>query len=200
MNDRGILATYLMSPLSKITNPENTSQYKIVKHHNSNRVSDLLIKNTIPITLYNKLLRFLDTRKEFQLKGDLLKTITNENYNVDHASLTDKKILYDFAKGMNFDLKAIGKISTRDRTLIKLLKSPCLRVSASGVLRKIFLSSNPFELCGRLKVLLQQKQAGINSDRINQKIVAIVDKLLEYKCICKKQHKQLLIKGNLVHK
>ena len=24
MNDRGILATYLMSPLSKITNPENT--------------------------------------------------------------------------------------------------------------------------------------------------------------------------------
>ena len=27
MNDRGILATYLMSPLSKITNPENTSQF-----------------------------------------------------------------------------------------------------------------------------------------------------------------------------
>ena len=53
MNDRGRLATYLMSPLSKITNHENTSQYKIVKDHNSNRVSDLLIKNTIPITLYN---------------------------------------------------------------------------------------------------------------------------------------------------
>ena len=27
MNDRGILATYLMSPLSKITNPENSSQF-----------------------------------------------------------------------------------------------------------------------------------------------------------------------------
>ena len=27
MNDRGILASYLMSPLSKITNPENTSQF-----------------------------------------------------------------------------------------------------------------------------------------------------------------------------
>ena len=52
MNDRGILATYLMSPLSKITNPENTSQFKLVKDSSSNRVNDL-IHNTIPITLYN---------------------------------------------------------------------------------------------------------------------------------------------------
>ena len=51
MNDRCILASYSMSPLSKITNPEHTSQFKLVKDHNSNRVNDLLIKNTIPITL-----------------------------------------------------------------------------------------------------------------------------------------------------
>ena len=31
MNDRGILASYLMSPLSKITNLENTTQVKLVK-------------------------------------------------------------------------------------------------------------------------------------------------------------------------
>ena len=29
MNDRGRLATYLMSPPSKITNPENLSQFKL---------------------------------------------------------------------------------------------------------------------------------------------------------------------------
>ena len=51
INDRGILATYLMSPLSRITNPENTTQFKLVKDSNSNRVKDLLINNTIPITL-----------------------------------------------------------------------------------------------------------------------------------------------------
>ena len=34
MNDRGILATYLMSALSKITNPENTSQFILAKDHN----------------------------------------------------------------------------------------------------------------------------------------------------------------------
>ena len=63
--------------------------------------------------------------------------------------------MYDFAKEMNFDLKAIGKKSTRDRTLIKLLKSPGLMVSASGVSKTIFSSSDPDELCDRLKLLLQ---------------------------------------------
>ena len=55
MNDRGILASYLMSPLSKIINLENSTQFKLVKDSCSNRVNDLLIHNTIPITLYNNL-------------------------------------------------------------------------------------------------------------------------------------------------
>ena len=71
--------------------------------------------------------------------------------------------------------------------------------SASGVSKTISLASAPDEVCDRLKLLLQEKRAGNNSDIINQEIVAIVDKLLEHKCISKKQHKQLLIKYNLLH-
>ena len=200
MNDRGIITSYLISPLAKIFNPENSTQFKLVKDSGSSRVNDLLIHNSIPITLYNNLLTFRDTGKEFELKGDLLKMITNNNYNVDHASLADKKLMYDFAKEMHFDMKAVGKKSTRDKTLIKLLKSPGLMVFASGVSKTIFLSSDPDELCDRLKLLLQEKHAGNNSDIINDEIVAIVDKLLEYGCISKKQHKQILIKCNLLNK
>ena len=72
-------------------------------------------------------------------------------------------------------------------------------VSASGVSKTRFLSTDPDELCDRLNLLLQEKQAGSNSDIINAEIVAIVDKLSEYKCISKKQHKQILIKCNLLH-
>ena len=198
MNERSILATYLMSPLSKITNPENASQFKLVKNFNSNRVIDLKINKTVPITLYNKMLTFRDTAKEFELKGDLLKRITNKNYNVDLASLPDIKLMYDFAKEMNFDAKALGKKSTRDRTLLKLLKSPGLMISASGVSKTIFLSSDPDELCNRIKLLVQEKHVGNSSDIINQEVVAIVDKFLEYKCISKKQHKQILLKCNLL--
>ena len=194
MNDRGILASYLMTPLSKITNPENTSQFKLVKDQNSNRVNDLLIKNTIPINLHNNFLTFRDTGKVFELKGDLLKMITNKNYNVNLASLQDKKLMYDFAEEMNFDTKAQGRKSTRHNTLIRLLKSPA--IMGSGKTTK-HLSENPDELCDRLKLLLQEIQAGNNSDIIMEEIIAIVDKLLEYKCTSKKQHKQTLIKYNL---
>ena len=90
MNDRGILPTYLMCLLSKVTYPENTTQFKIVKDQSSNRVNDLLIKSKIPITL-NDNLTFRDTGKVFELKGDLLKITTNKNYNIDLSSLWVKK-------------------------------------------------------------------------------------------------------------
>ena len=92
---------------------------------------------------------------------------------------------------MNFHLKAIGKKSTRGRTLIKVLKSPGFLVSASGVSKTFFSSSDPDELCNKLKLLLQEKHAANNSNISNEDNVARVDKLLEYKCISKKQHKQL---------
>ena len=153
MNDRGILAIYLMSPLSKITKAENTTQFKLVKDSSSNRFNDLLIKNTILITLHDNLLTFRDTGKVFELK-DLLQMITNKNYNVDLASLADKKLMYDFAKEMHFDVRVIGNKSTPDRTLIKLLKSPAIMVSGIST---VFLPSNADELCERLKLFFQER-------------------------------------------
>ena len=99
-----------MSSLAKITNPENSTEFKLVKDSSYNRKNDLLIKNTIPITLHENLLTFRDSSKVFDLNGDVLEMITNENYNVDLAKLSDKKLMYDFAKELNFDskLKAIN--------------------------------------------------------------------------------------------
>ena len=37
MNDRCIIASYLMSPSSKIANPEHTSHYKLAKNSGSKR-------------------------------------------------------------------------------------------------------------------------------------------------------------------
>ena len=115
MNDRGIISRYFLSLLSKIKNPENTSQFKLVKVFSSNTGNSLLVHNTLPVTLYDNFLTFRDTGKIFELNGDLLKMITYKNYNVDLASLSDKKLLYDFAKEMYFDVKARGIKSTRYR-------------------------------------------------------------------------------------
>ena len=119
------------------------------------------------------------------------------DFNVSHSNPKDQKINYEFGKEMCFNIKQKGRKSVRDRSLIKLLESPA--IMSSGIPNIIILSSNPDELCNRLKLILQEKQAGNNSDRINEEIIAIVDKLLEYKCTSKKQHKQILTKCNLLH-
>ena len=62
-------------------------------------------------------------------------------------------------------MKYQGRKSTRDRTLINLLKSPA--IIASGISNITILSSDPDELSDRLKLLLQEKQDGNNSNIFN---------------------------------
>ena len=90
---------------------------------------------------------------------------------------------------MKFDIKNVGRKSPRDSSILELLKSPAIMASRFST---IFLSSDPSELRHRLKLLLQEDQAGNNSNIIsNQEIIAIIDTLLEYKCITPTQHKKL---------
>ena len=196
MNDKGLISPYLASSLVNLFKPENTSQFRLKKDLDSTKMIDFLINEGIPVTLFSNMLLFRDSNKSFKLDGDLLESITNFDFNVDHSNQQDRKMIYEFAKEMNFNIKQKGKKSNRDKSIIRLLKSPA--IMASGISKKLFLSSVPDELCNRLKLLLQEKHAGNNSDLINEEIVAIVDKLLEYKCITKKQHNQNLIKCNLL--
>ena len=155
-----------------------------------------LINEGIPVTLFSNMLLFRDSNKSFKLDGDFLETMTNYDFNVSHSDPKDQKLIYEFGKEKNFNIKQKERKSDRDKSVIKLLKSPA--IMASGVSNTIFLSSDPDELCDRLRLPLQEKHAGNNSDIFKDEIVVLVDKLLEYECITIKQHKQILIKCNLV--
>ena len=72
--------------------------------------------------------------------------------------------MFEFAKEMNFDGKALGNKRTRDKSLIGLFESPAnmtssLKKSKAKETNTKFLSSNPIEICDRLKILLQEKRA-----------------------------------------
>ena len=58
-----------------------------------------------------------------------MKLITNKNYNVGIDNLSDKKIMFDFAKEIYFDGEAPGKKRPRYRSVIWFLKSPAIMVS-----------------------------------------------------------------------
>ena len=196
MNDKGLIAPYLTTSLVEVFKKDNKSQFRLRKDPNSTKLNDFLIHGTIPVTIFSNMIVFRDSNKSFRLEGDLLKVITNYKFNVDHSNQQDKKLIYQFAKEMKYDTKSTGRPSVRHNSIVKLLDQPA--IMASGVSKTIILSSDPNELCNRLKLLLQEKHAGNNSNIINDEIIAIVDKLLEYKCISKKQHKQILIKCNLL--
>ena len=184
MNDKGLISLYLASSLVNLFKPEKKSQFRLKKDLNSTKINDFSINEGIPVTLFSNMLLFRDSNKSFKLDGDLLETMTNYDFNVSHSDPKDQKLIYEFGKEMIFNIKQKGRKSDRDKSMIKLLKSPA--IMASGASNTIFLSSDPDELCDRLRLLLQEKHAGKNFDIINDEIVAIVDNLLGYKCITKK--------------
>ena len=144
MNDKGMISSYLASSLVNLFKPENKSQFRLKKDLSSTKMNDFLINKGIPVTLVSNLLIFRDSNKSFKLEGDLLETITNYDFNVDHSNQQDQKLIYEFAKEMNFNIKEKGNNSDRDKSIIRLLKSPA--IMASGVSETIFLSSDANEL------------------------------------------------------
>ena len=122
------------------------------------------------------MLTFRDTGKIIELKGDLLNLITNNNYNVDLASLSDKKSIYDFAKEIYLDVKATGIQYSRSRMLTNLLNSTDILVSASGVSKDSFsktnfLSFDPKAICDRLKILSKKNKLVLNLIQLMEKFL-----------------------------
>ena len=70
----------------------------------------------------------------------------------------------------------------------------------SSTQQYIFLLSDPDELVDQLKLLYFEKVGGNDSFLINEQIIAIIDKLLEYECISPSQHQnmQSYARSNLI--
>ena len=115
MNDKGIIAPYLAFSLVNLFKPENKSQFKLIKDQNSIRMNDFLTNGGIPVSLYSNMSTFRDSNKSFKLDGDLLETMTNYDFNVNHAEPQNQKLIYEFGKEMKFDIKQKARKSNRDK-------------------------------------------------------------------------------------
>ena len=75
---------------------------------------------------------------------------------------------------MNFNIKQKGQKSPEEESLLQILNSPAVLASGISI---IFLSPDLNELCDRLKLLLQEKQAGNSSNINDEEFVVKADKL-----------------------
>ena len=121
MNDKGMIAPNLASSLVNLLKPENKSQFIITKDFSSTKINDFKINKGIPVTLVSNSLIFRDSNKSFKLERDLLEAITIYDFNDDHSNQQDRKLIYEFAKEMNLNIKEKGKKSDRDKSMIRLL-------------------------------------------------------------------------------
>ena len=105
MNDKGMIAPHLTSSLVNLFKPENKNRFRLLEDLNSTKMNNLLINTSVPVTLYSNMLTFRGTNRSFKLDGDLLKTMTENKFNVDHSNPQDQKYFYEFRKEMKFDNK-----------------------------------------------------------------------------------------------
>ena len=132
MNNKGMIAPYLAASLVKLLKPENKSQFRLKKDLNSIKMNNFLINEGIPNTLFSNMLTFRDSNKSFKLDGDLLETMTNYDFNVDHSNQQARNLIYEFGKKMNFNIKQTQRKSDRDKSNIRLLKSPAIMASKNS--------------------------------------------------------------------
>ena len=100
----------------------------------------------------------------------------------------EAKQFISFLGEIDFDLLRKDK-SSRDKKLIQNYYNK--RVLPACGLKTNFFSENPNEVCDRTKLLLQEKRAGNKTNIINEEIFALVDEILENKCITSTQRTKI---------
>ena len=129
MNDKGMIDPYLASSLVILFTPEHKSQFRIMKDLNSTKMNGFSINGGIPVTLFSIMLTFRASKKSFKVDGDLLETMTNYVFKVSFSNPKDQKLIYEFGKEMNFNKNQKRRKNDRDKSLIKIVKSPAIMAS-----------------------------------------------------------------------
>ena len=68
-------------------------------------MNDFSINEGIPVSLFSNKINFRNSDKSFKLDGDLLATMTNDDFNVSHSNPKNQKLIYEFGKEMKFNTK-----------------------------------------------------------------------------------------------
>ena len=182
----------IVKTVSNLLNDNNKSQFSLEPVEGS---SNLFTIN--PITNPQQVL----------IKGSTMTFENGNTYNLNNPDLSyfitytqlDKKIqneklIYNFLKDMKYDLNYGDKKSKRYYFIKDLINQYTYRDQQSQLgsgLNFIFLPSDPDELVDQLKLLYFEKVGGNDNPMLNEQIIAIADKLLQYQCITTNQHQNI---------
>ena len=158
MNKNEVVQSCLIRTIAKLLLPKNKSQIRLLDDLDDDNWSDYKTQGE-KVTICDDKLLFRYTGVVFTLKGDILSLITDYQFN--KTDSPDAKQIINFLDDMHFEIHSKGK-SLGDRTNTKTFYNK-RALLASGLHEVIFLSKNLNELCDRLRLIFQEKQAGTDT-------------------------------------
>ena len=135
------------------------------------QIFDICITNT----QFDKQINNLDTIYSF---------LNDMKYNTSYGDKKSRR--YYFIKGLHNQYYQLGSG----------MPSYTRKLSRNHTSQYVFPPSDPDEIVDQLKLLYFEKLGGNDNPQLNEQIIAIVDKLLEYECITTNQHQKM--RSNLI--
>ena len=214
LNDRN-KSQFSLEPITQSFAQDNPNLFTI-NPHNPQQVlikgSTMTFENGNSYDLSNPDLQYFITNTQFDKPinnwGPIYNFLNDIKYDLNYGD--KKSIRYQFIKELysRYQLQGFtqGESQSYTREATQGFTGSGLQSYANGESYRgsyreysqqyIFLPSDPDELVDQLKLLYFEKVGGNDSFLINEQIIAIIDKLLEYECISPSQHQN--IRSNLI--
>ena len=199
----------ILKTVSNLVNDKNKSQFSLEPIMGNPNLFTINPSNPQQIIIKKTTLSFLGSGNMYDLNDpDLQYFITNTQFD---KQINNLGTIYSFLNDMNYDIIYGDKKSKRyffikdlinqytyqqsqslNNQLGSGLNGETSRESYREATQIIFLPSDPDELVDQLKLLYFGKLGRNDNPQLNEQIIAIVDKLLEYEYITTNQHQNMI--------
>ena len=210
LNDKN-KSQFSLEPITQSFAQDNPNLFTI-NPHNPQQVlikgSTMTFENGNSYDLSNQDLQYFITNTQFDKPinnwGPIYNFLNDMKYDLNYGD--KKSIRYQFIKEFSSRYQLQGFTQGQSQSYTQGFTGSGLNGESyretsrsstrSSTQQYIFLPSDPDELVDQLKLLYFEKVGGNDSFLINEQIIAIIDKLLEYECISPSQHQN--IRSNLI--
>ena len=187
----------IIKTVSNLLNDKNKGQFSLEPVEGNPNLFIINPINPQQVLIKNYTLTFLSSGNKYNLKDpDLQYFMTNTQID---KEIHNENLIHSFLNDMKYNLNYGDKKSKRYyfiKNLINQYKYQHIPYQlsqlGSGFNQYVFLPSDPDELVDQLKLLYFEKVGGNDNPMLNEQIIAIADKLLQYKCITTNQHQNLM--------
>ena len=191
----------IVKTVSNLLNDKNKSQFSLEPiegyPHSSPNLFTINPHNPQPVLIKGSMMAFQNEHLYDLNDPDLQYFITNTQFD---RELNNLDTIYNYLNDIKYDINYGDKKSTRYLFNKNLINQYTYQQSQLGSglgeathenTQIVFLPSDPDELVDQLKLLYFEILGGNDSFLINEQIIAIIDKLLEYECISPSQHQNI---------